>query len=230
MPGRDVDRLHPLPRAQHGADARAGPRAASRPQPGEIALRGARLIVAAGEPRLRDADGGRIQPEPEMAGEPEAARMGVAVAVAEDQVRPSRRAARVPRAAPELRERRADPARRETPSVRSTRTCSVTSSPGKFSITAAARMTRPPSAKAASRPATDLIARRPPGPKLSEQITAPASDFCTAIASLGDRPHSWSGDGGPSPHFSPGSWSARRRQADRAGKPRSAMWCIGQAV
>ena len=33
----------------------------------------------------------------------------------------------------------------------------------------------------------------------------------------------------PSPHFSPGSWSARRCPADREGEARSAMWGIGQA-
>jgi MFS family permease len=33
-----------------------------------------------------------------------------------------------------------------------------------------------------------------------------------------------------SPHFSYPPWPARRRPADRAGKPRRAMWDIGQAA
>ena len=37
-------------------------------------------------------------------------------------------------------------------------------------------------------------------------------------------------DVGASPHFSHPPWSARRRPADRAGKPRGAMWGIGQAA
>ncbi len=35
---------------------------------------------------------------------------------------------------------------------------------------------------------------------------------------------------GLNPHFSNPPWSARRRPADRAGKPRGAMRCIGQAA
>ena len=86
MPGRDVNRPRPLAGAEHGADALAGLGRAVRQQPRAISLRRAGLRVAAGEPRLRDADGGQVQPQAEMAGQPEAPRVGVAVAVAEDEI------------------------------------------------------------------------------------------------------------------------------------------------
>ena len=83
---RDKDRLHLLAGAQNGAEALARPLALAGKQPRDIALRRAWLSVRAGKPRLRDPDGGRVQPEAQMASEPETARMGIAVTVAEDQV------------------------------------------------------------------------------------------------------------------------------------------------
>ena len=82
MADRYVHRADPGPCTQHGTDRFT--LVAQRHPP---ALVGRQRVMAADQPRLGNPDAGNIRQYPQMAGQPEAARMGQALAVTQDEVR-----------------------------------------------------------------------------------------------------------------------------------------------
>ena len=176
MPERHEHRPGAGPAAQRGADHLVADRpAASRRRAA------ARLVEAAGQARLGDADARHVQQPAEMAGEAEAARMREALAVAEQQLRAGVPAPPARRAPPGSRETTAGPARRGR---RSARRATALARPARDRRGAAPRP--PPSS--ARRPARSRRRCRRPasiGPNRSASSTRPASSACSARASAG---------------------------------------------
>ena len=86
MTRRDVQRLAAGLRAHDGAN-QAG-RHVLAVEAGGLARLGARLGVAPVQARLGNPDGGPLKPQPEVGGDPQAARVGNPLAVEQDEVGP----------------------------------------------------------------------------------------------------------------------------------------------